>query len=315
MPKVKIENSTISVVMYHYVREVKKSRYPNLKALEYSNFKNQINFFRKNFNILSNNDFNEIISTKKIPLKPSVFLTFDDGYIDHYKYVFPYLKKKKIKANFYPPTKVIQNKTILDVNKIQFIIEREQNSKKILKEIDYLLIKEGKKPISDEDRKKINLNSRFDDKETTLVKRILQHYLPQKLREKITNLLFKKILNISVKDFSKSLYMNKKQIKEMYNESMSFGLHGDYHYWWKYLRKNDQEKEIKNSINYFKKIKLDINSPSVCFPYGSYNKETLKLLIKYNISYALTTKPGIISNKNLTKTFTYPRLDTNDFPS
>ena len=105
MAKVKTKNSTISVVMYHYVREVKNSRYPNLKGLEYSNFKNQINFFDKNFNILSNNDFNEIISTKKIPLKPSVLLTFDDGYIDHYKYVFPFLKKKKLKLIFTLPKK------------------------------------------------------------------------------------------------------------------------------------------------------------------------------------------------------------------
>tara|TARA_B100000315_G_scaffold236461_1_gene252230 strand:+ start:605 stop:1552 length:948 start_codon:yes stop_codon:yes gene_type:complete len=315
MVKVKTKNSTISVVMYHYVREVKNSHYPNLKGLEFNNFKNQINFFDKNFNILSNNDFNEIISTKKIPLKPSVLLTFDDGYIDHYKYVFPFLKKKKIKANFYPPKKVIENKIVLDVNKTQFILEKEQNSKKILKEIDNLLIREGKKPISDNDKKKINLSSRFDDKETLLVKRLLQFYLPQKLREKITNLLFKKILNISLNDFSKSLYMNEKQIKEMYNENMSFGSHGDYHYWWEYLKKKDQEKEIKNSINFFKKINFDTNSLSVCFPYGSHNNETLKLLSKYNISYALTAKPGIINKKNLTNHFTYPRLDTNDFPS
>jgi len=32
MSKVKIKNSTINVVMYHYVREIKNSRYPNLKG-------------------------------------------------------------------------------------------------------------------------------------------------------------------------------------------------------------------------------------------------------------------------------------------
>ena len=37
MAKVKTKNSTISVVMYHYVREVKNSRYPNLKGLEFNN--------------------------------------------------------------------------------------------------------------------------------------------------------------------------------------------------------------------------------------------------------------------------------------
>ena len=98
MSKVKINNSTINIVMYHYVREIKNSNYPNLKGLEYKDFKNQIDYFCKNFNVISNEDFIEIIKTKKIPSKPSIFLTFDDGYIDHFKYVFPYLKKKKSRS-------------------------------------------------------------------------------------------------------------------------------------------------------------------------------------------------------------------------
>ena len=44
----KIENNKIYIIMYHYVREVKKSIYPNLKALELNNFISQINFFKKN---------------------------------------------------------------------------------------------------------------------------------------------------------------------------------------------------------------------------------------------------------------------------
>ena len=110
--KVRNRNFTINIIMYHYVREIKKSKYPNLKGLEFIDFKKQIDFFCKNFNILSKSDLIEIIHTKKIPKKPSIFLTFDDGYIDHYKYVFPYLSKKKITASFYPSTKAIENKII-----------------------------------------------------------------------------------------------------------------------------------------------------------------------------------------------------------
>ena len=95
MKKLNIKDFTINIVMYHYVREIKNSKYPNLKGLEFKNFKNQINFFLRNFNILSDDDFKEILSNKKIPSKPSIILTFDDGYIDHYKYVYPYLRKKK----------------------------------------------------------------------------------------------------------------------------------------------------------------------------------------------------------------------------
>ena len=40
---IKTINSRIYIVMYHYVREVKKSKFPNLKGLEFSDFKKQIN--------------------------------------------------------------------------------------------------------------------------------------------------------------------------------------------------------------------------------------------------------------------------------
>ena len=69
---------------------------------------------------------------KKLPRKKSIFLTFDDGYKDHYDYVYPYLKERKIKGNFYPPIQVLKNNKVLDVNKIHFILEKEKNRDKIL---------------------------------------------------------------------------------------------------------------------------------------------------------------------------------------
>ena len=97
---IKTKNKEIYIVMYHYVREIKKSKYPNLKGLEFEEFKKQINYFQKNFNILSNDNFIEIIKSKKIPKKKSVLLTFDDGFKDHYKYVYPHLQKKNCSLIF-----------------------------------------------------------------------------------------------------------------------------------------------------------------------------------------------------------------------
>ena len=105
MKKFLIKDFSISVIMYHYVREIKKSRFPNLKGLELNKFRKQINYFSKYFNILSYQDFIEIIQSKKIPKKPSVLLTFDDGYKDHYNYVYPLLLKKKNKRRFLPTSK------------------------------------------------------------------------------------------------------------------------------------------------------------------------------------------------------------------
>ena len=98
-----LANNSISIVMYHYIKELKSTSFKNLKFLEYSDFQKQINFFEKKFNILSFDDFRSILKSKKFPKKPSILLTFDDGYIDHYKYAFPLLSKKKLKLVFFHP--------------------------------------------------------------------------------------------------------------------------------------------------------------------------------------------------------------------
>ena len=59
-----IQENKIYVIMYHYVREINKSNYPNLKGLEYKLFVKQVNYLSKKFNILSYDNFIEIINKK-----------------------------------------------------------------------------------------------------------------------------------------------------------------------------------------------------------------------------------------------------------
>ena len=310
---IKLNNSNIYIVTYHYVREIKKSKYSNLKGLEFNNFKKQINFFIKNFNVLTNDDFIKIIKTKKIPKKKSILLTFDDGYIDHWKFVYPYLKEKKITGNFYPPIQAIKNNKVLDTNKIHFILEKEQNRQKILDLIFKFTKKYMNKNKEDLDIHRIQTNSRYDDKETILIKKLLQTYLPLKTREKIVNKIFTLILNNNEKTFSKKLYMNKNHLVEMFKNNMIIGSHGNNHFWWKDLNYKNQLDEVKKSIDYFKKIGVYNKNFSVCYPYGSYNSDTLKILKKFKVKFALTTQVGSVKKINLTKNLEYPRYDTNDF--
>lgn len=310
---IKTYKNNIYIIMYHYVKNIKKSEFPNQKGLEFKDFKKQILFFKKNFNMLSNEQFSEIIKTKKIPKKKSILLTFDDGYKDHLDYVFPFLKKQNILANFYPPIICIKNKKILDVNKIHFILEKEQNRDKIINLINLYLKKFHNKNLDELQINKIDLKSRYDDKKTVLIKRLLQNYLPLSSREKIVNKIFKDIMNTSEEDFSKKIYMNKNNIQELYKNNFTIGSHGVDHLWWDKLSKNKQEIEIKSSINYLKKIKVYNENFSVCYPYGRYNNTTLKLLNKYKVKFALTTKVDKVNSRNISKSLELPRYNTNDF--
>jgi len=310
---INFDNNSICMVMYHYVRPVKNSKYPKLKALELSEFRNQIKWFKKNFDIINYDNLIEILNKKKISGKKKLVLTFDDGYKDHYNYVLPELKKNKITGFFYPPSKVVENEIVLDVNKIHFILEKEENIKKILNDINFFLKQNNYKNIFD---MKININllkSRYDDLETSLVKKLLQFLLPEKIRQRILDNLVEKYLNLSIKDFSKKLYINSNNLVEMYNEGMHIGSHGEFHERWGNLSKNKQIQEINNSIKFFKKLNFEIKDLSVCYPYGSYNRDTLKIIDKVGFNFGLTTDVGIISNKNLKNKFVFPRLNANDF--
>ena len=56
----------LTIVMYHYVRQIKKSAFPNLKGLEIEDFHRQIDFFRKNYNFITIEDLIYFYCKKKI---------------------------------------------------------------------------------------------------------------------------------------------------------------------------------------------------------------------------------------------------------
>jgi peptidoglycan/xylan/chitin deacetylase (PgdA/CDA1 family) len=298
--------------MYHYVREIKKSKFPNLRGLEFSDFKKQINFFKKKFNILNQNSFIKIIQSRKIPKKPSILLTFDDGYHDHYKYVFPYLLKEKISGIFYPCIESIRQKKILNVNMIHFILEKEKDKKKILDLINFYLFKFYNSNLDNYNLKKIKLHSRYDDKTTILIKRLLQNFLPEKIRTKILTNIFNDIVDIDKLDFCKELYLNKEQIKEMSDNKMNFGIHGNNHTWLQYLNKKEQEKEIIKSKLFFERNNINKKNLSLCYPYGSFNKVTLSIAKKEGVKFAFTTQNGGVNQNNIEDIYTLPRVDTNE---
>ena len=107
-------SNNLTVVMYHYVREIHNSKYPNIKGLELEGFKRQLDFLQSEFSIISAEDLIYYAENKvsNLPNNPC-YLTFDDGYKDHYKYVLPELKKRKLQGSFFPIAGPILKKSCL----------------------------------------------------------------------------------------------------------------------------------------------------------------------------------------------------------
>ena len=297
----------IEFIMYHYVRDFKNSNFPNIKGLDYQDFVSQVKFLKKNYNIISienfiNGDFNK--SDK------NCVLTFDDGYVDHYDFVFSTLLNEGITGSFYSPVDTIEKNLVLDVNMIHHILA-SSNEDLIFERISVHYKKLDKKKSLSSYIKKINTKSRYDTEKTIIIKRLLQKFLPFNVRSQICRILLEELADIDEASLSKSLYMSKNQIKEMISNGMHFGSHGKSHFWFDSLSYLQQENEIKSSIKFLDSLYNKEYPLTMCYPYGNYNDITLNLLKKYKFKIGLTTEPRTFTLKD--NYLTIPRWDTNDY--
>jgi peptidoglycan/xylan/chitin deacetylase (PgdA/CDA1 family) len=302
--------------MYHYVRDFKHSRYPDIKGIDISLFREQIIYLKKHYKFITMEMLIDAIDNNTSLPEKSVLLTFDDAYIEHFNLVFPLLDELKIQGSFYPPVKAITEHTVLDVNKIHFILASEENKLKIITEIKHELNSFRKDYNLESDSfyySKLGHPSRYDTADVIFIKRLLQVELEETLRKTITNNLFEKIVGIPEDSFSRELYMDIDQIKCMQRNGMHIGSHGYDHYWLGSLTRENQKKEIEKSLAFLNQIGCDTKQWTMCYPYGNYNDVTIELLKEYNCKLALTTEVNIADIQKYNK-HTLPRLDTNDIP-
>tara|TARA_B100000029_G_C17574832_1_gene957808 strand:+ start:1044 stop:1979 length:936 start_codon:yes stop_codon:yes gene_type:complete len=304
----------LSVIMYHYVRDTKKSDFKKLKALDIRNFCEQIDYLDKNYNIISGQELISYILGEQKTIPPnSCLLTFDDGYKDHIDYVLPELVKRNLKACFFPVASTIENHDLLDVNAIQLILAKTDNIEELLINLKNEFLKFKLKELSFDKLWDENaIKGKFDSKEIIFIKRMLQYLLPIQIRREIIFNLFNHYIKQSSKDIAKKIYMSKVNLKCLEENGMLIGNHTYSHQWLGHLNIFDQKREILKALSFIQSINPSNQNWFMCYPYGSYNKDTLDILSKANCLAAFTTKSSKILLKNKKNFFELERYDTND---
>ena len=307
---------TVEIIMYHYVRELPNTRYPDIRGLLLSHFREQLMFLLKQGrNFVSADQVLEAAHGGTALPKRSVLLTFDDGYLDHYTNVFPVLDSMGIPAFFSMPGKIIREKSLLDVNRIHFILA-SQPVEKILpmtyELLDYYRGKEFDIPSNKELYDKLAVANRFDTKDTIFLKRLLQVELPEQLRNLITGRLFSECVGVPEKQFVDELYMSLDQVKTMSRHGMSWGIHGYEHCWMNRLAQPELEKDLSMALDVFDGI-VPKNGWWCCYPYGSCSKEVIRCANRFGAAGGFTTEVRV-ADLEKDDIFELPRLDTVDYP-
>lgn len=300
--------------MYHYVRPIKDSKYPGIKGLDLEAFKRQLDYLSENFSIISTE---QVINAVKhsLPLpNDACWLTFDDGYKDHFKYVLPELLKRNLKAAFFPPRIAIEEDQVLDVNLIHHILSCAENLDQLVASFNSHCFDHGvSRSEVMEYFEKYAVRSRFDNAKTIYVKRMLQHVLPQELRSSIIDRMFREFVGTSITKLSSELYMSVNEVRELIRNGMYVGSHGSKHYWLDKITPEEQEKDIEQSLKFLDSIGGPTKDWVMCYPYGAYNENTLSILKSFDAALGITTESRVANLKS-DNHFKLPRLDTNDFP-
>jgi peptidoglycan/xylan/chitin deacetylase (PgdA/CDA1 family) len=310
-------NKRVTIIMYHFVRDLMRSRYPKIKGLNLSDFKEQLEFIKKSYTPISFDDLlaaARVLSTN-LP-KNAALLTFDDGYIDHFTNVFPLLDKAGIKGAFFPSAKAIQEHKVLDVNKIHFVLASVQEPYKIIQEIfDEINAYRFQYTLESPEYyyEKLAIPNRYDTAEVVFVKRILQRELPESFRNQIVDKLFRRFVTCDEEAFSAELYMTTDQLSCLHRNGMHLGSHGYDHYWLNTLSLEEQEKEIILSLDFLVSLGCRRTDWAMCYPYGSCDEKLKTLLKEHGCSIGFGTDVAVADLSSDDPLY-LPRLDTNDIP-
>lgn len=303
------------VAMYHYTRDLIHSRYPQIKGMDIVQMRQQFNYFKERFNVVSMEQVISATCGNYILPENALLLTFDDGYADNYTYAFPLLEEFGFQGSFFIPGKTFTTHQLLDVNKCHYILASADEKtllSDVYKLLNYYRCPECDYPSNEELFEQYAVSNRFDSKETIFIKRVLQTAIPEKVRNQISSDLFKKHVGISEEQLAYELYLTESQIRMMKLHGMFIGIHGFDHYWLGNLSENKMMEDIDKAIDTLNEF-IDHDAWVMNYPYGNFNQNVLDYVKKKGAVLGFTTEVRM-AQIGIDNNLTLPRFDCNDFP-
>ncbi len=307
-------DNRLYIVMYHYIRDLKNTRYPDIRGLELSIFRRQLDYFEQFFHVVTMEEVMEAVNGSGRLPENAMLLTFDDGYIDNYLLALPLLMEHHMQGSFFIPGKILEERVLLDVNKLHFILATARTGELFQDLLDRMEWYRESGLIHNTEQElmtKYLAAGRFDDRETVFIKRMLQMVLPEQIRNQITSELFKKYVGVPENILANELYMNYDQVRMLKKMEMFIGFHGYDHYWLAELPVEDMRRDIRKGIDVIGEF-IDDKNWVINYPYGNYNEAVYNCAAGLGANLGLTTEVRVAC-PGRDMPMTLPRLDCNDF--
>jgi peptidoglycan/xylan/chitin deacetylase (PgdA/CDA1 family) len=307
----------LTIVMYHYVRDLARSRYPAIKGRTVADFKGQLDYIARHHTVVT---AEEVIAASKgdsnLPAN-AAWLTFDDGYADHYANVFPLLDARGWQGSFFVPARPVLEGRLLDVNKIHFILAAQPDANLLVEELRLAVesARESGAVLRTWDAYVEDYMGacHLDTPQVLFVKLMLQKGLPEGVRNTICDTLFARFVSADEAGFAAELYCSPAQLKTMIGAGQHVGSHGYAHEWYSSLPRAQQEADVARSLAFLRQIGAPDRDWVMCYPYGGYNADTLDVVAKAGCAVGVTTRSATVDVQT-DAPLEYPRRDTIELP-
>jgi len=305
---------SLTIVMYHYVRDLARSRYPRIKGLDAADFAGQLEYMLRHYQPVRMEDV--LAATRgEAELPPrSILLTFDDGYAEHFDVVYPLLDRLGVQGSFFPPASAVLDGKVLDVNKIHFVLASQPDVNVLVdameRRIAELSAQFELEPVPAL-RERYAKPGRYDPAEVVYLKRVLQRGLPEEARARVVDELFARFVSADEAAFAAELYVSLEQLMCMKRHGMFIGSHSYDHVWLDSLTPVEQEDQVVRSLGFLEQVGVERDQWVMCYPYGGYDASLLDVIARHGCAAGLTTAVALA---DLGRPPELARIDTNDLP-
>jgi peptidoglycan/xylan/chitin deacetylase (PgdA/CDA1 family) len=309
--------SLLTVVMYHYVRPLVGTVDAGIKGIEPSAFEAQLDHLLRFHEPVTLADVQGALRDGSARLPSNgLLLTFDDGYVDHFRHVFPALQVRKLHGVFFVPSGPARHGRVLDVNKIHFILARGNEIAGLVRELESRAAETmglaGERDFATF-RERFWRSSRYDPAGIVYFKHMLQAGLPKAVRTRVVDDMFRLHVSDCEAEFARSLYCNSVELQEMLRAGMALGGHGVNH---DRLRLADDETvnaEIEGSAQFLEQLGVPAHARSFAYPYGDYDDRAVAAVQRcgFQLGFAVGNQLHDVASHGAVE---IQRLDTTAFP-
>jgi peptidoglycan/xylan/chitin deacetylase (PgdA/CDA1 family) len=307
----------MKAIMYHYVRS-DTDRQPYYYYLDVNDFRSQLDYFGEEFGFVTKEEFLSVIRGENGSDKqPSgVVLTFDDGFRDHYKAVYPELQKRGLWGIFYVPVGQYITGQLLDVHRTHVLLG-EISGTELLEHARDIVTEEMVPHKRRDEFREQTYENQDDTKATKKAKRILNFFLSDEYQTNVLNELTERVEHdpVAVSDF----YMTQDELNEMHANGMVIGGHTVTHPVLSKLSPESQRTQITESFEYLDNAVEGLSERTFCYPYGnsySFTENTVSILDDLDCEWCFKVKSADITTNDITtRSQALPRYDCTDFPN